>query len=198
MKKILIIMLICLLFSVSSCKCGENNKHEHEFIEGKCECGEVDPNYSTHTHNYIDGKCECGEVDPNYSEHTHNYVDGKCNCGVTDSNYVEVEYTFISKEEIEKAFDIYYSKVNLKNPDGSSNTFVICENNNYFYYNFKNSEIVLDKENNDIYVIDNELKVKTLDVQLSFDKDANKNVLIDLLSEHIDKVDKKYTKVENQ
>lgn len=181
MKKILIIMLICLLFSVSSCKCGENNNHhEHEFIEGKCECGESDPNYIPHTHNYVEGKCECGVTDPNYEKNP------------------DVEYTFISKEEIEKAFDVYYSKVNLKNPDGSSNSFVICENNNYFYYNFKNSEIILDKENNDIYVIDNELKVKTLDVQLTFDKDANKNVLIDLLSGHIDKVDGKYTKVENQ
>ena len=120
-----LIMLICLLFSVSSCKCGENNKHEHEFIEGKCECGEVDPNYSTHTHNYIDGKCECGEVDPNYSEHTHNYVDGKCNCGVTDPNYVEVEYTFISKEEIEK-FDLNDSMIHVDFMIGSADLSIVA------------------------------------------------------------------------
>ncbi|MBQ4570403.1 MAG: hypothetical protein IJB21_01750 [Bacilli bacterium] len=199
MKKILFIMLICLLFSVSSCKFRGNN-HEHKFIEGKCECGETDPNYIAHTHNYVDGKCECGATDPNNSGHTHEFIEGKCECGATDPNYnnTEVEYTFISKEEIEKAFDVYYSKVNLNNTDGSSNTFVICENSNYFYYNFKSSEIILDKANNDIYLIDNELKVKTLDIQLTFDKDANKNVLIDLLSEHIEKVDGKYTKVENQ
>ena len=201
MKKILFIMLLCLLFSISSCKCGGNNNHEHKFIDGKCECGESDPNYIAHTHNYIEGKCECGESDPNYTEHTHEFIEGKCVCGATDPNYENnpnVEYTFISREEIEKAFDVYYSKVNLNNPDGSNNTFVICENNNYFYYNFKSSEIILDKENNDIYLIDNELKVKTLDKQLTFDKDGNKKVLIDLLSEHIQKVDGKYTKVENQ
>ena len=201
MKKILIIMLICLLFSVSSCKNRGNNSHEHEFIEGKCECGEIDSNYKEHTHSYVDGKCECGKLDPNNTSHTHTYVEGKCECGATDPNYnnsTEVEYIFINKDEIEKAFDVYYSKVNLKNPDGSSNSFIICENSNYFYYNFKNSEIVLDKENNDIYIIDNELKVKTLDQQLIFDKDGNKQVLIDLLAGHIDNVDGKYTKVENQ
>ena len=51
--------------------------HEHNFVDGKCECGEVDPNYTpeggetpapeTHEHNYVDGVCDvCGEADPNY------------------------------------------------------------------------------------------------------------------------------------
>lgn len=36
-----------------------------------------------HTHNYVDGKCECGAIDPN---HTHNYEDGTCTiCGEKDS-----------------------------------------------------------------------------------------------------------------
>ena len=64
-------------------------EHTHSFVDGKCECGEVDPNYdSDHTHNYVDGKCECGATDPNHKpEHTHSYVDGKCECGATDPNY---------------------------------------------------------------------------------------------------------------
>ena len=41
--------------------------HEHNFVEGKCECGESDPNYvPPHTHNFVEGKCECGESDPDY------------------------------------------------------------------------------------------------------------------------------------
>ena len=41
--------------------------HEHNFVEGKCECGETDPNYQPpHEHNFVEGKCECGEEDPNY------------------------------------------------------------------------------------------------------------------------------------
>ena len=50
----------------------------------------------THVHNYVDGKCECGESDPNYKpDHTHNYVDGKCECGETDPNYKpEEDLTF--------------------------------------------------------------------------------------------------------
>ena len=34
----------------------------HKFVEGKCFCGEEDPNYvPPHTHKFIDGSCECGE-----------------------------------------------------------------------------------------------------------------------------------------
>ena len=41
--------------------------HEHTFVEGKCECGEEDPNYvAPHEHTFVEGKCECGEEDPNY------------------------------------------------------------------------------------------------------------------------------------
>ncbi len=61
--------------------------HEHEFIDGKCECGELDPNWEPpkvdHEHKYVDGKCECGEVDPEWKEpeHVHEFVDGECACG---------------------------------------------------------------------------------------------------------------------
>ena len=41
--------------------------HEHNFLDGKCECGEVDPNYvPPHVHEFFEGKCSCGEIDPNY------------------------------------------------------------------------------------------------------------------------------------
>ena len=46
---------------------GGNDPHSHNFVEGKCECGESDPNYvPPHVHNYVEGKCECGATDPNY------------------------------------------------------------------------------------------------------------------------------------
>lgn len=38
-----------------------------------------------HVHNYVDGKCECGAVDPN---HTHNYENGTCTiCGKETDPY---------------------------------------------------------------------------------------------------------------
>ena len=41
--------------------------HVHNFVEGKCECGEEDPDYAApHVHNFVEGKCECGEEDPSY------------------------------------------------------------------------------------------------------------------------------------
>jgi hypothetical protein len=40
-------------------------------VDGKCECGENDPNYvPSHTHAFVDGKCECGESDPGYTPAT--------------------------------------------------------------------------------------------------------------------------------
>ena len=67
--------------------------HEHNFVDGKCECGEIDPDYiPPHQHSFVDGKCECGEVDPDYiPPHQHSFVDGKCECGETDPNYSEPE-----------------------------------------------------------------------------------------------------------
>ena len=58
--------------------------HEHVFVDGKCECGEVDPDFETpHEHEFVEGKCECGEVDPDFEEsvHEHEFVDGECECG---------------------------------------------------------------------------------------------------------------------
>ena len=49
---------------------------------------ETTPDPDPHEHVYVDGKCECGEVDPDYvPSHEHEYVDGKCECGAVDSNY---------------------------------------------------------------------------------------------------------------
>ena len=57
---------------------GGNDPHSHNFVDGKCECGEIDPNYvAPHTHSFVEGKCECGETDPNYvPEVTNEYTLG--------------------------------------------------------------------------------------------------------------------------
>jgi len=81
---VLVIVLVLVL------TLGGGDDHTHNFVDGKCECGESDPNYvPPHTHNFVNGECECGETDPNYNPpHTHNFVNGKCECGETDPNYV--------------------------------------------------------------------------------------------------------------
>jgi hypothetical protein len=84
---------------------GENNKpadpekpnppHTHEYLDGKCQCGETDPDYSPHEHNFVDGKCDCGEEDPNYEpegpkvlEPTTIYLVGDSTvCSFSDSYY---------------------------------------------------------------------------------------------------------------
>ena len=90
-NKILILILLLGFLFITGCKNKNNNEpHKHEFVEGTCECGEIDPNYvPPHEHTFIEGACECGEIDPNYvPPHTHNYVEGKCVCGEVDPNYV--------------------------------------------------------------------------------------------------------------
>ena len=64
-----VLLVIVMVFAFASCDLLEQyipGLHKHDFIEGKCECGETDPDY-VHTHNFTDGKCECGELEPGYS-----------------------------------------------------------------------------------------------------------------------------------
>ena len=74
LKLYFIIFIPILILLCSSC----TFEHNHEFIEGKCECGENDPEYTKpHEHQFIEGKCECGENDPEYIEikYTITFVD---------------------------------------------------------------------------------------------------------------------------
>ena len=109
MKKLIFLFLIILLAVLPLAACGEENgenqngqsenngdntnsgtvPHSHSFVNGKCECGEVDPDYEPpHSHSFVNGKCECGEVDPNHEPpHSHNFVNGKCECGEVDPNH---------------------------------------------------------------------------------------------------------------
>ncbi|MBR2891979.1 MAG: hypothetical protein IKC22_06385 [Bacilli bacterium] len=85
------VFVVLSTFVLTSCELPENpyegtDKHFHEYVNGKCECGKQDPYW--HVHKYVNGECSCGEKDPNYQEHQHKFVDGKCSCGETDPNYV--------------------------------------------------------------------------------------------------------------
>ena len=66
----LIVLVVSLCLSFTGCK------HKHDFVEGKCECGESDPNYNPpHQHSFAGGKCSCGEIDPS---HECIFFEGKC------------------------------------------------------------------------------------------------------------------------
>ena len=44
-KILALLVLVAMCFTMLA-SCGIFNKgHEHNFVEGKCECGETDPNY---------------------------------------------------------------------------------------------------------------------------------------------------------
>ena len=57
-----------------TCQCGDSYTEEteaigHNFGDGVCAiCGVSDPDYvPPHTHSFVEGKCECGEIDPTYT-----------------------------------------------------------------------------------------------------------------------------------
>ncbi len=60
-------LIVCLVFLASfgaSCK---KKCKEHDYVDGVCsKCEAVDPDYKPHVHEFVEGTCECGEVDPNY------------------------------------------------------------------------------------------------------------------------------------
>ena len=70
---------------------------------------EETPDPEPHEHVYIDGKCECGEIDPDYApSHKHEYVDSKCECGAVDSNYKGIVIE-INGEKFAMNFETYPS-----------------------------------------------------------------------------------------
>ncbi len=93
-------------FVNGECECGEKDPdymppHEHEFVNGECSCGESDPNYEPpHEHDFVNGECECGEKDPDYMPpHEHEFVNGECSCGESDPDYIPPhEHDFVNGE----------------------------------------------------------------------------------------------------
>ncbi len=61
-------------FTTYTCACGDSYVGDavvglgHDYVDGACSrCEAKDPNYvPPHEHNFVEGKCECGETDPDY------------------------------------------------------------------------------------------------------------------------------------
>ena len=109
----------------------------------------------------------------------------------------EEDFEFIEKEKIVETLSIFYIKVEMLNVNGKTSTFRIVENENNIYYEFNETLYLIEKETNNLYSIDDELKIKLLEQQKEFDYQSNKNTVIDLLGEHIEKVDNSYQKSTN-
>lgn len=75
-----------------------------------------------HTHEFIDGACECGAIDPEYvapdePEHEHRFVDGVCECGETEADYEPpfgAEYPSISVSEALALAEKYTSDASVE------------------------------------------------------------------------------------
>ena len=88
---VVVSLILTLCFGLSGCKLifPDEPVHTHSFVEGRCECGESDPNYNPpHQHSFVGGKCACGEIDP---DHECIFFQGKCIICLKDDpnlNYV--------------------------------------------------------------------------------------------------------------
>ena len=129
---VLVVALLVSMVALNSCDVingifgtGDGTEHEHSYVDGKCECGESDPNYNPggeHQHNFVDGKCECGESDPDYNpgEHQHNFVDGKCECGESDPDYNPGSADVPTLSELDEKFYNPHNWVYMTNNNGAS------------------------------------------------------------------------------
>ena len=86
-------LVIAFAFAVVGCG-GGDNKHEHKYGENdKCSCGQLNPD---HKHEYVDGKCICGQVD----QHKHEYVNAVCSCGDVDYSDPNMYYQSAQSEDL--------------------------------------------------------------------------------------------------
>lgn len=106
MKKSLFLVCVIMILLLVGCE----TSHIHNYIEGVCECGEIDPNYQTHTHNYVEGVCECGKANPNYPGHEHNYIDGVCACGDIYKVPKPDEIIYVEFESVKDLINDYNQK----------------------------------------------------------------------------------------
>ena len=116
--------------------------HDHVFVDGKCECGETDPDYvpdTPHDHVFVDGKCECGETDPNYNPDIpddmalfndlfdpNNHISLKLDISNAELKKIQQDYEKYSsrgsKSPIYRMADLI---VTITKPDGTVNRYVI-------------------------------------------------------------------------
>ena len=128
MKKTLTILALIVLV-VSLCLSFTGCKHKHDFVEGKCECGESDPNYNPpHQHSFVGGKCACGEIDP---DHECIFFEGKCIICLKDDpnpNYtITGSYGVIT--EVVGNCEVVVDTVDVKSEEYENISLVLEENN---------------------------------------------------------------------
>ena len=119
----LIVLVVSLCLNFTGCK------HKHDFVEGKCECGEIDPN---HECIFFEGKCiVCDKDDPNKTTIiTGSYgvtaeVVGNCEIVVdtVDVKSEEYENIYLVLEEnnvniLDKAWVVYNVTVQPEDGEG--------------------------------------------------------------------------------
>ena len=117
----------------ATCQATEGDPLPHDFAPATCTapktcaCGATEGEALPHT--YVDGKCECGAIDP---DHTHNYTNGICGiCGGPDLSF-SASMTVPAAPSVDFLEGTWYGREtgNPDHPDADANyegthTFVI-------------------------------------------------------------------------
>ena len=128
---VVVSLILTLCLGLSGCKLifPDEPVHTHSFVEGKCECGESDPNYNPpHQHSFVGGKCACGEIDP---DHECIFFEGKCIICLKDDpnpNYkITGSYGVIT--EVVGKCEVVVDTVDVKSEEYEDISLVLEENN---------------------------------------------------------------------
>ena len=94
LKKFSFVALV-IAFAFAVVGCG-NNKHTHKYGENdKCSCGQLNPD---HVHEYVDGKCICGQLDDH--KHVFNEDTAQCECGAYNYSDPKLYYQSAQSEDL--------------------------------------------------------------------------------------------------
>ncbi|MBR2891968.1 MAG: hypothetical protein IKC22_06330 [Bacilli bacterium] len=98
----------------------DQTPHEHEYIEGKCACGAIDPNEVVHVHKYVDGVCSCGKIKPIIPDQEDKqediYKDVVINISINQDTYYENDNIIV---DIDVNMKELINHIDLKVTDGT-------------------------------------------------------------------------------
>lgn len=118
-----------------------------------------------------------------------------CNCSCNKDNTNSNDFKFLSKDEILSNFKTYHLKFVFVSKNGDESVYEIMENSNYFYCKDAYDIYYVEKQNNKVYTLAPNQKIKTYYEITDYDYNKTKNIILGYLTSHIDNVNSDFEKL---